>query len=1808
MKAKFCFYKTGLIKFSKFFLALLFILQFSQKCFSQYWLQQGKGPTIDEALSIATDSAGNTYTTGYFTNTITFDTSNISSYGVNDIFIVKTNSVGIVQWVRHAGSTGVDKGLDIAADKNGNTVVTGYFSGTATFGSQTIISAGQQDIFIAKYNASGNLLWVQRAGGSANDVGNSIKFDNFGNVVLTGEFKSTNCMFGAIMLSAINNSIDVFTAKYDSGGNVIWAKKGSGRYTDRGTEITTDQSGSVYVAGQFSDTITFDVVHYNYTFNTLFLIKYDSSGSEQWFRWMGSGSVVSMNGLETDTAGNIISAGNYYSSINVFGIPTTITIAGTYTNNFFIAKFDTSGALIWTATNGENSTVNLKDIAITPDNKILAGGNFNCRFNDFADQYGQGVFCSVGYQDCFVASYDAFGNWIWARSYGGTDNDYLYGVASDNNGLVCTAGSFYNIYFPENDSNFIGYNVGVSPTTLPYHYCNDTTYISYANLNSIGNKDIYIGKPIDLYRQPLDYFKRIGSICIRDFVGVCIGNSANVCSDTVNFCGVGLLFALANMSTPSPSYNYLWNSGSTANIVFAPSTGNYSVTATSQDGCFSTSSSIYVNIKTPPSAPLITDSKGYNTNAADPTTAIQLCFNDSVTIIGSAQPGDSLDWFGFPAGQNPITVNQNGFFQCIAQSPNGCTVSTSVSVVVNPPLDTIVPNMICINDIDHNDTIEICKGDVFELYIYDTISNPSAALQCVPGLNHINWSVLSAYNSFYSGYSDCNQTPPYSKNSIGPDTTGWYYITASLHRDNGCQKDSFMLTISIYAIVDSLPLPTGGSLIISVTGDTIICPGDSAMLVATGFQNYHWNTGDVGDTIYVLLPGYYYASVTDTVTSPAGCHAVYSAFSPIYVTIATQPIVTKIPVNGIICPGDSIELNCDGTGHFAWYGPNGAFGADTSNVFVNTTGTYYCIRTFPTSCPLVSNTVDVIAYSTPFVTSSPTTAICDGQPVTLILYTDSTSFIQWLPPLSGNSFTQLITVSGTYHCTVTSCGITSPLSITIGIGNPVAAITTSGSTTICTGDSVQLTANSGTYTYIWQPFGQTSQSIYAAGAGQYILAAYDTFGCVAHDSITIYQITNPLTPPLTSDTAICFGNAITLTATGTPAINWFDSTLTLIASGSTYSTSQLFNSTIYYLQSDSGLCTSSFDTLNVTVDLNQSATITAQSPTTFCQGDSVQLVANAGMNNYLWQPNGQTSQSIYASVNGNYILYTYDSIGCQAIDSINIQVVQNTLIAPIANDTTICSGNSITLTATGSPIINWYNTTFTIITSGFSYTTPQLFSNTIYYLQTDSGVCKSAYDTVNIIVNLNNLLPPSINDTSVCSGNSITLTATGSPTINWFNNAFTQVASGYSFTTPLLFSPTIYYLQTDSGVCKSAFDSVSIMIHIIQPASITAAGSIIFCQGDSVQLTANAGMNNYIWQPFGQITQSIYASTNGNYILYTYDANGCQASDSIYVQVVANNLVPPLVNDTTICAGSFVTLTASGSPTINWFDNIFTLLTSGSSYTTPPLFNSIIYYVQTDSGLCKSSFDTVSVMVDINQSATITSSGSTTFCQGDSITLSANTGMHNYLWQPLGQITQSIYASISGIYVLYTYDAVGCEAKDSVSLQVIPNNLTAPLVNDTSICSGYSVALIASGSLTINWFDDKFNIVSTGNNFTTPLLFNNTIYYLQSDSGVCKSGFDSLIVNINECLDTLLIPNIFTPNGDGVNDVFPVAGNNIKLDIHIYNRWGNIVFESIGTLNSWKGNDNKGNSLSEATYFYIVIATLPNGTIKNYKGSVMLLR
>jgi gliding motility-associated-like protein len=502
--------------------------------------------------------------------------------------------------------------------------------------------------------------------------------------------------------------------------------------------------------------------------------------------------------------------------------------------------------------------------------------------------------------------------------------------------------------------------------------------------------------------------------------------------------------------------------------------------------------------------------------------------------------------------------------------------------------------MVCLQDNDHNDTIDICLGDVFSMMPYDTLGNPMASTDsCIRYLAYVGWDTTGlGGNFFFSTSTTC--TGPSPVNSFLSLQTGSFDLmfTDTIVRASSCDSDTVIFQSGLLH-VNVNPVPTGGSFPVSISAaSTQLCPGSTLALVAVGGGTLTWTdpNGQLlppSDTVYATVPGTYSLAADSTVTNSFGCSAPVSGFASITITSYAQPVVTAQPVTGVICPNDSVKLTCSGTGGYTWQGPSGTLVQTDSVIYVASPGAYSCVLAADSSCNLLSNTIQVSAYSNPFVLAFPAPGLCDNNPVQLTVVSSLGSNIQWQPPLSGSQPVQTVSDSGTYTCTVVSCGITSPLSFTVYRDTAVAMIYTASSPPeFCAGDSVWLTANTGMAHYDWQPSGDSTLATYVTQGGLVTLVTTSTYGCTDTATILVTEQPNTLVPPAVTDTSVCSGFPADLVATGPDTICWAysPSYSDTFLTGNVLHLGAVTNPVSYYVYTRSGLCKSAFDTVTAGVD------------------------------------------------------------------------------------------------------------------------------------------------------------------------------------------------------------------------------------------------------------------------------------------------------------------------------------------------------------------------------------------------------------------------------------------------------------------------------------------------------------------------------------------------------------------------------------------------------------------------------------------------
>lgn len=371
-------------------------------------------------------------------------------------------------WAESDGDFSNEYANAVCTDADGYVYVAGTFQGaTTTVGGITLYNSGEGslDIFIAKYDPSGNVLWARSEGGAGADYAYGICTDPQGNVFVAGYFQGSTFTIGTNEFSnnsTNSNCTDIFLAKYDSDGNFLWARSPEGQGCERAESVAADSYGNVYMTGYYwQQDITFGE-------NTLtsqggsfdgFLTKYDADGNVVWAERIGGSQIDLCEDVFVDAQDNILVTGSFENAAQ-FGENTVVSPNEATYQEIFAAKYDSEGNNVWA------------ECALVPYFGNYASGNgivsdaegnvYITGYFQYSLAFGEDTLGNAGNIGIFLAKYDSMGTPLWGRSPGGTANDYGVDVCVDGGGRVFVTGYFTSSFlnfgtFPAVNSN-TGYN------------------------------------------------------------------------------------------------------------------------------------------------------------------------------------------------------------------------------------------------------------------------------------------------------------------------------------------------------------------------------------------------------------------------------------------------------------------------------------------------------------------------------------------------------------------------------------------------------------------------------------------------------------------------------------------------------------------------------------------------------------------------------------------------------------------------------------------------------------------------------------------------------------------------------------------------------------------------------------------------------------------------------------------------------------------------------------------------------------------------------------------------------------------------------------------------------------------------------------------------------------------------------------------------------------------------------------------------------------------------------------------------------
>ncbi|TVR79294.1 MAG: PKD domain-containing protein [Chitinophagaceae bacterium] len=1264
------------------------------------------------------------------------------------------------------------------------------------------------------------------------------------------------------------------------------------------------------------------------------------------------------------------------------------------------------------------------------------------------------------------------------------------------------------------------------------------------------------------------------------------------------------------VSGGSPPYTYTWNTSPSQNTanVSGLTAGFYTVTVTDSDGCIGVQS---LTINETPAFNITPNGSTLNCNGDNNGLA-------TVSVTGGTAPY-SFSWNTSPQQFTQTATGLGaGNYDVVISDANNCEITQSVTVNQ--------PNIIDI------DLVDISTGGCSGNFIGEA-------------------EVFSTGGTLPHSYSWCNGQTSNIATNIPPGS----WCTLTLTDANGCIR------------VDSILLEDFG-VMNPVVSSTDMCAGANdatATVNPNGGQGpftFLWSGGQTTQTIAGLSAGTYSVTITDA----NGCIEVDSVnvqdSPPLNLNVLTDP--------GSCNSGDgTVEvLVSGGTSPYTFTWPTG----DTTQIVNNLEDSTYLIWVWD-----ANNCFDTISATiisdpcgpTVTVEATPDT-ICLGECTAL-----SASAIEGDPPYDfiwnnnvpngPGPHTVCPVITTTYQViAIDSLNNQDTTQVTVHV-NELPNIITNIDTTICFGSPINLFAEGGNL-YEWNNglySGPGPHLVIPDSSISYNVIVTDSNACVDTASFLVELSPLPLAET-NSDTIICRGETVDLSATGGIFYNW-NNNLPSTAGPHTVAPDSSTTYTVEVTNVDGCV-----DTANVTIIVNQIPDLTITGDTAICENQSVVLIASGGVS-YVWDnnlPAGPGPHTVSPLNTTTFIVEVTDNNGC--IESAQVEVEVNSLpVATISADTIICAGDSVELFADGGISYNWDNGLPSI--PGPHFVTP--IALTTYTVEvTDLNGCS---DTVETTIDVNPL--PMVNtgsDAEICIGDSAVLFASGGNTYSWSNNLFSgpgphNVSPG---------STTNYIVEvTDSNLCVNS-DSILVIVNDLP--NITVIPDTSICIGSSIDISADGGQI-YLWNnnvPSGPGPHTISPDSTLIYTVVVTDNNGCIDSASTNIAV---NALPDVIisDDIDICQGESATISASGGVNYDWNPN---LPSTGGPHEVSPLVNTLYTVIVTDNNNCQSS---ASVSVNVNSLPQLDLGNDTVVCEGDIVLLDVQAQNHTYEWQD-GSTDSEFLVLISGLYSVTVTNSSGCIASDSIDIQVLsPPQLE--ISGNNTLCPGESAVLTASGGLSYEWntgalsesievtplntineyyvsssigscFDTATFIIEVvdpipANAGTDAEIYENesvvlggiesgsfiwepdynldcvncpfpnaspdesvlyTVFY--TDEFGCESK-DSVFVRVKTLCD-LWLPSAFTPNDDGMNDIFYVRGYADRIStFRIFNRWGEIVFEATNFSPNeenfgWDGTFRSQAQSSEVFTYYVEAICIDNDTgeeLNQFKnGEVILLK
>lgn len=1287
-----------------------------------------------------------------------------------------------------------------------------------------------------------------------------------------------------------------------------------------------------------------------------------------------------------------------------------------------------------------------------------------------------------------------------------------------------------------------------------------------------------------------------------------VAPNVNAGSDATLTCVITSLNLTGSSSTGGATF--LWagpgiTTSPATNTITVNATGTYTLTVTNPvNGCTATDQAV-----------VSPDANLPNANAG--SDAVLTCTVTSIGLTGSSTtPSVSYLWTGpgITAGAATATptVNAAGTYTLtVTNTANGCS-STDQAVVT---LNNSTPNA--------------------------SVASPSNLTCTTTTVNLLGSSTTPGVTYAWTG---TGITAGAATATATVNAAGTFTLTVT-NPTNGCTNAT---AVTVSANTTTPNANAGSPAVLTCTTLTVTLNGSST----TPNPSYAWSGSGIVSGGTTASPSVNAAgTLTLTVTDPTnGC----TAQSTVVVSLDnTLPNVSAGSDGVIICSSPTIDLtgsSSTGGVTYSWTGAGITAGATTATVTVNAAGNYTLTVTNPSngcsandvaSVTLDANIPDADAGAAQVIDCNSSTAVLTGSSTVVgVDYSWTGANIV----SGGNTAVATVDQPGTYTLTVfnssNGCSNTATVSVTQNTTQPNIA---PGNDQVlnCSVTSVTVSASS-TVTnlnYSWTGAnvvsGANTNAATVDAPGTYSLTVVDPVnGC--SNSTTVNVLSNTIVPNVAAgiDTVLtCVNSSIALLGSSTTAgvnYSWSGGN---IVSGALTATPVVDAAATYTLTvtDPANGCTATDDVV-VSINTTTPNVSAGNDAVLTCGVTSLTLNGSSTTNNvsYSWAGPGIVSgaNTVSPTVNvvGSYTLTVTDnSNGCTSTDIADVTPDSNLPNVDAGNAQVLtCSVNSVTLNGSSTTSGVDYSWSGPGIVSGGTTNAATVNVNGTYTL-TVTNTSNGCQNTDVVIVSIDTVSPVAnagANQFVTCTVTSVTLSGSSTPSTVDYSWAGPGIISGANTSSPTVNATGTYTLtvtsQTNGCIGSS---QVSVINNNTVPDLSVSASSPITCSQLTSTVNASSTTPNvtYSWTGAGVVsgasTSSATVNISGSYsVLVTDPANGC--TSTLTVNVPVDSVAPVVTASSDItnlsCSQNTAVLTASSSAangSINWTGPSGSLSGNPTSVTSSGTYT--VVAVDNSNG-CSSQQTVVLTGNTVAPTVTIASVPNID-CGSTQIDLNPTTNAANpvYSWTgPNGFSSSSsnpTASPVAGTYSLTVTDQTnGCTGNATVVVTQTPN----PVASFTSAGSpGFAPIMVSFDNTSTNasvysWTfgdgnsslaTDPTNIYTQGGTYTVTLVASN-------GSAICNDTTTAIVVVYGEA--TVVVPNIFSPNGDGINDVLNIQSSGYKtLEITIFNRWGTTIasFNAIG--GSWNGGDN-----SDGTYFYILTGKRVDDQDFESHGAIMLVK